>query len=320
MMEAGVPLRDDKTIEDALHDALMRGDAAISSASTVLRLLLDNENRVLFTDEIVARTRGMINDLARQLLQASTRFGHARKPFAWGSEQTQKLIKNLIADNVLLDHVHAMALEFHLSMELQECHALDPALSPLLQAQAGSGDHDAAGNVMQLVAAQTQFHQQTRRMELPLDELPPGLFDRALQILRVDSEDDPDSFHEIAEHLRSNRDSGHSRLALLVRQLAQLDNASVALVLPMAGVSLFFTALAGVTRQDRSALVLAANERRAVRFILSLRAAGLEPGAIADVLAWLSPDVALPDCFQSLGVDDAWGVLEETFADVMEGG
>ena len=319
-MEASVSRRDDKTTEQALHDALIRGDAAMSSASIVLRLLLDNENRALFTDEIVARTRGMISDLARQLLQASIRCGQGRETFARGSEQSQKLVRSLIADNVLLAHVHAMALEFHLSMELQERHAVDSALSPLLLAQAASSDRESAAIAMQLVSAQRQFYQQLRRMELPLDELPSGLFDRAVHALRIQSGDDAGGFREIEEYLHANRDPDESRLALLARQLARMENPYAAIALRMAGVPLFFSALARTTEQDRSALVLAANERQSVRFILSLRAAGLEPGVIADVLACLSPDAVLPDNFKRLDAAGASAVLVEIYANAVEGG
>ena len=59
-----------ESVEQVLRDELVRGDAVIASARPVLRHLLASEDSALFSDEMIARVRGMVLDVAQQLLLA----------------------------------------------------------------------------------------------------------------------------------------------------------------------------------------------------------------------------------------------------------
>ena len=73
MMESGLSQFGDHSVEGALFDALTRGDAAMASAGPILRHMLENDDHSMFTDEIVARVRGMVSHVARQLLARGER-------------------------------------------------------------------------------------------------------------------------------------------------------------------------------------------------------------------------------------------------------
>ena len=59
-----------ESVETRLRDELAQGDAILSTAAPILRHLLVNEDQALFSDEVVARVRWMLTDVARQLLHA----------------------------------------------------------------------------------------------------------------------------------------------------------------------------------------------------------------------------------------------------------
>ena len=67
----------DEPVEQALRDELARGDALIAGARPILRHLLAEHDRALFNEELVARVRGMMLDLARQLLFVQTEVANA---------------------------------------------------------------------------------------------------------------------------------------------------------------------------------------------------------------------------------------------------
>ncbi len=311
MMESGLSQFGDHSVEGALFDALTRGDAAMASAGPILRHMLENDDHSMFTDEIVARVRGMVSHVARQLLAARADACGVADPHDFAEENAGNLTETLIGSAALLAHAHALALEFQLSERLQARHAIDPVLSPLLQALIASSDTVTAGAAMNLLAAQARFGQQQRRMELPLEELPGELFHAALLALRGEAgEQERDTVAALEARMREEFDESQNRLSLLTRLVVGMGSGSfAALNVAHAGGALFLTALALASGQNRATAVIASNERQMARFALSLRAAGLAPGAVEEQFAYLHPDVVLPEGFPGLSVDRAAEIL-----------
>src|SRR5690349_5100369 len=107
-------------VERALREDLARADLALAAARPVLRHFLANDDPELFGDEIIARVRGMLRDLARQLAEAG------------GASAEDLLAERLSANAGLLAHAHALALEGQLLERLRHKSAIDPVLPPLI--------------------------------------------------------------------------------------------------------------------------------------------------------------------------------------------
>ncbi|MEA3265028.1 MAG: hypothetical protein U9R07_16260 [Pseudomonadota bacterium] len=314
MSEMFAPVRAEPTVEDVLRQELAQGDAVIGTIAPILRHLLANDDHSLFNDEIVARVRGMIDHVARQVLDAveDAQGGGARH------EHDQDLVAQVIAAvierSALLGHVHAQALEFQLTERLQGRIALDPVLSPLLQALIASPDAGTAASAMGLLAAQARFVQAQRRMQLPLGELPADLFHAVLQALRS-LEAEPEVLVAAEKTLRAGYDEGRSRLGLMARLVLGMGGgATAALDVSHAGVGLFLTALSLGAGQDRDLTALAAHEGQLARLALALRAAGVRPEAIEGQFLAIHPDVSLPEGFEAFGADHAAALLARSFA------
>ena len=82
MMEGAMSQFSTPTVESILQDELLQADDMIDSAGPILRHLLANNDHSMFSDEIVARVRGMIAHLARQLLHAQADADGADDPQA----------------------------------------------------------------------------------------------------------------------------------------------------------------------------------------------------------------------------------------------
>ncbi|OCC23194.1 hypothetical protein MB02_13655 [Croceicoccus estronivorus] len=316
MMEAGVSQFDDQMVESMLSDELTRGDATIVSAGSILRHLLENADHTMFSDEIVARVRGMVSDLARQLLVMQAEVAGADDPHAFTQEQHSALTEVLISNAALLGHVHGLALEFQITEQLHAREAIDGVLSPLLQALIESDDSATATAAMSLLASQARFCQQQRRMELPLGELPGELFHTVILSLRDNVLDDREAAAKAEEKLRAEFDESHSRLGLLARLVVAMGGGTLAaLSVAHAGVALFLTALAFATGQDRLRIVLASNERQVARFAVLLCAAGLKPREVEAEFAHFHPDIGLPAAILHLG-DRATAILAASTAEL----
>jgi hypothetical protein len=286
--------------EARLRDALRRGDGVLCGIVPVLRHLLANEDDGLFGDAIVARVRGMIADLCRQLLA----------PLAADVREAQ--LTALLGENpALLGHVHALVLEWQLTERLQARLALDPVLSPLLQALIGSPNETTAALGMQFLAAQARFGQAQRRMRLPLTELPGDLLHGALVAMRAAVGTGGDAAAAAAEaDIRARYDESRSRLGLISRLISDMGAGAVAaLAIDHAGVAIFVSALAIASRQDRDLAVLSTNPTQRVRLTLALGAAGLGPEAIERQLLALDPDATLPAEAHRLAADHAAALL-----------
>lgn len=298
-------------IETVLQDGLARGDALVGGLAPVLRYLVANDAPGLFGEDILARLRAMMADLARQMLEAlAAAEGEALPPDDL-EPALQTLGAAFLAQPGLLAHVHAVALEWQLTERLQARLALDPVVSPLLQALIGSEDAGTAQAAMALLAAQARFGQAQRRMELPLAELPAEVLTAALAALRavVAPEDEAHAL-AAAQVIRAGHDESRGRLALAARLIAGMGPAyTAALSVQHAGAALFLTALASALGTGRDAAVLVTNEAQAARLALGLRAAGLRGAGVQEQLVSLYPGGELPGDFDALGQDRAATLL-----------
>jgi hypothetical protein len=302
------------SVEDTLRGELMQGDAVIGSIGPVLRNLLATDDLSLFSDEIVARVRGMLADLARQLLLVEAEEAGAEDPYVAAQARVAAVAQSLAGNPALLGHVHALALEWQLAERLHARNGFDPALSPLLQAQIAAREAGAAETAMATLAAQVRFLQHARRMELRLGELSGDLFHAALQVMRSHAgESEADAAERALARLRGEYDESRSRLALVARLVTGLGaNATAALAVDHAGVAIFLSALALASGQERDLAVLATNDRQLARLALSLRAAGLKREQIEGQFAYFHPDVALPEGFDALRANAASALLAST--------
>lgn len=311
MVQARMPKVSAPSVEDTLRDELARGDAVIGSIGPVLRNLLATDDLSLFNDEIVARVRGMIADLARQLLIVEAEEAGAEDPYAAAEARVAAVALSLTGNPALLGHVHALALEWQLVERLRARNGFDPALSPLLQVQIASRDAQAAETAMATLAAQVRFLQNARRMELPLGELSGDLFHSALQVLRSHAgEREADAAARALARLRDEYDESRSRLALVAQLVTRLGaHATAALAVDHAGAAIFLSALALGSGQERDLAVLATNDRQHARLALSLRAAGLKREQIEAQFAYLHAGVALPEGYDALRASAAGALL-----------
>ncbi len=300
-----------ETVERVLRDELVEGDAMIAAARPILRHLLANDDNGLFSDETIARVRGLVLSVADQLLFAQAQAAEVRDRPAYAAERQDGLAQVLFADTAFLAHAHALTVEAQLIERLQARSGLDPVLTPLVQEIAASKDAGAAGLAMAVLAAQARFQQQWRRMELPLGELPGDLFHRALVALREQAGEDDEPAAEAAERqLRTDYAEGAGRLGLIARLVSGMgQRAPRALAIDHAGLAIFATALAMASGQERDTVVLSFAERQYARLALSLCAAGLKQQAILEQFLCLHPDVSLPDGFEMLRPDRAAAVL-----------
>lgn len=315
-MEGAMSQFSTQTVEAILQDELLQADDMIDSAAPILRHLLANNDHSMFCDEIVARVRGMIGHMARQLLMALAQAAEAEDVPDYVRQRFERLNETLLAHPLCLNHAHGLALEWQLTDRFERRNAMDPVLSPLLQALLASRDTAMAEIAMALLASQVRFTQQQRRMELPLGELPGDLFHAALIALRACAEEQDDAAAARAEaSLRATFDESSGRLGLLSRVITAMGGGAVAaLSIAHAGVALFLSALGLASGQERNLVILSTNETQMARFALSLRAAGLKPAVAEQQFAYFHPDIALPEGFDTLRVDRAAALLDSAFS------
>jgi hypothetical protein len=306
------------SVETVLRDELAHGDAMIGTIAPILRHLLANDEHSVFGDEIIAAMRGMMADVARQLLDARTEAAGDTGDREHDPAQIAAMVEHFSTQPGFLAHVHALALEWQLTNRLQARLALDPVLSPLLQALIASNDASVAASSMALLAAQARFVQNQRRMQLPLSELPGDLLHAGLLALRGVAADDAESQNQavVAEQkLRASFDESRSRLGLISRLVTGMGGgATVALSVTHAGLAIFLSALAIASGQDRDMATLATNESQVARLALALRACGLRPEVIEEQFGSLHPEVTLPPNFEQLGADHAAALLARSAA------
>ena len=294
-----------ESVETLLRDELAQGDVVLSTAAPLLRHLLVNEDQALFSDEVVARVRGMLTDVARQLLHARAEAAAMPDPSAFVAECEEELSHALFAHTGLLGHVHSLTFEAQLTLRLQLRNGTDPVLSPLLQELVAAGDEVIAASAMGVIAAQARFVQQYRRMCLPVGELPADLFHSALLALRSHAGED-DAAAAAERSLRDSFDESLGRLGLISRLVMRLGkSAPRALDIGHAGLGMFATALSMAAAQERAVTVLSFSERQCARLALALRAAGLKQPQVEELFLYVHPEIVLPDGFERLSADRA---------------
>ena len=298
-----------EAVEHVLQDELRRGDAMLATSRPILRHLLANDDHALFSDEMIARIRGMMNHVAAQLLFAEAAQADALDRARYAAERQEALAQVLFEDADFLAHAHALTLEAQLTERLQGRSGIDAVLTPLVQEVAAAREMDVAGLAMAVLAAQARFMQHHRRMELPLGELPGDLFHRALELLRSQGEE-ASAAEQAAQQLRDRYEEGAGRLGLLARLVMTLgQKATRALAIDHAGVAIFATALAMASGQERGLTVLSFADRQFARLALALRAAGLRQQAVEEQFLYLHPEAALPEGFEAMRADRAAALL-----------
>lgn len=296
----------EEPVDDALRDQLAQSDAFLESAVPILRHLVADEHSGAFADEIVARVRGGISDLAAQMLAAvaATPDRTATDP-----DTFDELCKALLQLPGLLGHLHALALEWQLTERLQARLALDPALPPLLQALLASEDAVTAELAMHLLAAQARFAQAQRRMQFALHELPADLLHGSLIAMRAIVGDD-NRTAEAEGALRAGYDESRTRIALAARLVTGMGGGAVAaLAVAHAGIALFATALAIASGQDRDIVLLSIGGTSAARIALALKAAGLKHEAIEAQIVLLFTEAPVAAEWDRVGPDRAAELL-----------
>ena len=221
--------------------------------------------------------------------------------------QRDVLIRALIDNPALLAHLHALALEWQLAQRLEGRLALDPVVSPLLQALISSPDVETQGLAMTFLAAQARWCQAQRRMKLAWEELPGDLLHAAL--LSVSATVGEAAARTDAA-IRQSFDEATSRLGLAARLVASLeDGGRTALSISHAGVSLFLTALALRTGETRETATFSTHEAHLARLALGLRSAGLAPGEVCEQAMTLHGHAALPPGFERVDQGTAGRIL-----------
>src|SRR6187397_1132922 len=119
-----------ETVEQVLRDELVEGDAMIAAARPILRHLLANDDDGLFSDETIARVRGLVLGVAEQLLFAQAAAAEVRDRPAYAA---------------FLAHAHALTVEAQLMERLQGRSGIDSVLTPLVQELVASKDGAIAG-------------------------------------------------------------------------------------------------------------------------------------------------------------------------------
>lgn len=299
----------------ALRQQLAQGDVALAGLAPVLTHLLATPGQALVSEDVLARMRGMLRDLARQLL--ATLAEVSDKPDHNTSTKVQSLAGMLAGSSILVSHIYAAAIESQLAERLEQSSTIDPVLTPLLQELIASSDEKTAELAMATMSAQARFVQAQRRMHLPLIELPSELFLDVLSRWRTSTaESHSDSVANAEKKLRDNFDESASRLGLLSRLVGSLSGGvRAALDLEHAGVALFATALSRCSRQPRELVVLSCHERQLARFALGLRAAGLDREDIARQFLLIHRDHSPPTRINEISPDEALDLLSGTAAE-----
>ncbi len=299
-------------VEEALSRELARGDENIASSRPILRHLLANQEQHLFSDEVIARVRGTLTHVARQLLFAQAEASGSANPCVFADERDESLSQLLFEDTAFLGHAHALTVEAQTAELLRGRSGIDSVLSPLLQELAASKDEDSAALSMRVLAAQARFRQQQRRMHLPLNELPADLFFKSLQYLRK-LEGDESELTTAEKSLRATYDEGESRLGLITRLIMSMGRkAQRALAIDHGGLAIFSTALAMASDQDRDLVMLSFGQNQFVRLAISLCAAGMRKQEVEEQFMYIHPDIALPQGFELLTQQKAAIILTST--------
>lgn len=313
-MALTVPFTPDPgAIEALLRDDLAHADQVMIHMGPILQHLLRNDDNSIFSDEIIARVRGMLSDLARQLVQAVGEAAGHDNSAAWAREAGDDLADMLAGNQALLNHLHMLAVEWQLTEKMQGRLGLDPVLTPLLQDIIASRDPDLAARGMNLLAAQAQFGQLMRRMQIPLSELPGDLHHIALMTMQAYVAEDPSGLAAAGaaeSTLRQQRMTAASRLELLDHVIGQLaGDSGRGLKIDTAGIALFLSTLASGAGMSREMAIMCTTESQMARMALALSAAGADRTNLVTTFSALHPQTSLPDGIDQIVPDAAAAML-----------
>lgn len=288
--------------EHPLRAALALGERAHAHSGPALQHLLAAPHLSLIDEALVAQVRGMLTHVTAQLVDACVR----PDPEA-GDAVRMAMMERMLREPELRAHCQALALEWRLARQLERELALDPVLSPLMQASVAQGDAATGALAMAALAAQARFAQVQRRMELPLAELPAELFHTALAAAReVLAIHGSDTAARGEARRRGEYDEAASRLALLARLARAAGSVDrKALTIEEAGVALWLSALAAASGESRDRTAGATADPHLGRLLLTLRAAGLTgPEAERQALR-VQPDAIVPRGLEEIGTREA---------------
>ncbi len=299
---------------EPLREALARGNATLARVGPILSHLLATPDHSLFSDEIVARVRGMCHNLAWQVLRAQAEAAGQAGREAFADRHGEALAEHFFGSPLLLAHCHALALEWQLAERLEAQYGIDPVLTPLIQRLISADDGSMASAAMACLTAQARFAQTQRRMELPLSELPGDLFhDLLLGWRTFNGQLRSDAMIRAEAKLRNGFDEGAGRLSLMARVVAGMGGAALqALDIDDAGSALFLSALAVRSGQSRVTAVLSASPRLMARLAVGLRAAGLDRADVERQVLRLHPQANPPRDLARLAPEEARRLLCET--------
>ena len=311
MDETATTMHGDNQVATLLRRELARGDQALAGVPPVLGHMLSGNAPALVTDDILAHIRGMLMDLAKQLVRAeatASRLEASRDELA---ERGENLAAHLSSSSIILSFAFAIAIEGQSAQELQERTGVDQVLPPLMQELIASDDDAIAELAMGAMAAQARFIQGHRRMSLPLSELPAELFHEILRSWSHFARDvSPATKTQVEALLRAEYDESGSRAGKLGRLVSKLHSgARVALAIDHAGFALFATALSSLSKQPREMAVLSCHASQIARLVLGLRAAGLGRSEIAETFLVIHPNQALPTEFEQIDQAQAHDLL-----------
>jgi hypothetical protein len=295
-------------VEGVLREELVRGDKVLGGITPVLSHLLATPGASLVSEAIVARLRGMLSYISRQILIAAD----GSKGFAAPDPSTiDRFAEHLAQDSAILSHLYATAMEGYFAQRLEARQSIDPVLGPLMQELIASDEPAVAELAMAAMAAQSRFIQSQRRMEHPLTELPAELFllviRRSVAYVR---DNVPNGSPSAVQSLKRNYDESTTRTGLFGRLVMRMAcGARAALEIDHAGLALFASALSHLARQPRELAVLACHERQGARLALSLRAAGLDTVQIARQFAQLGLGERLPGGLDDMAPERAAAIL-----------
>ena len=308
-----------ESVEEMMRAELAHGDVILATAQPILRHLLANDEHALFSDEVIARVRGMMMHLARQLLLGLAQEAGEEDCGLFVESHEEALAVAFLEDSAFLGHAHALTIEAQLADRLNARSGIDPVLSPLLQELVSSDDHQLAAAAMRCVATQARFMQNQRRMELPLFELPAELVHTATKLMCAYCQDQPEAAQRLRDRLRSEYDESERRVGQITRLVMGMGHtAKRALSVDHAGLSIFATALSMACEQERDVVLLSLGENQCARLAISLRAAGLGQSAVEEQFLFLHPDITLPDGFDTLRVDRAVALLAAAASDAAD--
>ncbi|EIZ80281.1 hypothetical protein WSK_1073 [Novosphingobium sp. Rr 2-17] len=264
-----------------MREDLARGDAMSGTVQPVLRHLVAAEDMSIFNDEILARLRAMLRNLAEELSAATE------------PASVDHLVRALLDEPVVLSHAHALALEWQLAERLQVQCAVDPIVSPLVQDLIAVSEAKTQPLAMEFLAAQSRWCHAQRRMLMPLAELPAPVRAAAIDALgQVTGKAWPN------ENVGPSHADAPGRVDVAGRLISSLP-VGQALDVTQAGVALFITALArgpGMlgSGQGRDGAMRSTTATQIVRLALGLLAAGVEPAGVERQLMVLHPAITPP--------------------------